>query len=85
LEQDLGSDDGEDDAAREALHVAMARRNSLTTVFTGMWEKTKRARNIVYEEEWNVRKDKRASIRSEMTRCGFFIVDYSDNESDLSN
>jgi hypothetical protein len=32
-----------------------------------------------------MRTDKHASIRSEMARRGFIIVDYSDDESDLSS
>jgi hypothetical protein len=37
------------------------------------------------KEELNVRRVKRASIRSEMTRRDFFIVDYSDDSMDLSD
>jgi hypothetical protein len=50
-----------------------------------VWEKAKWARIAAEEEEQNVRRAKLASIRSEMARCGFVIVDYSDDKSDLSD
>jgi hypothetical protein len=49
-------------------------------VVDGQW-----ARNTVEEEERNVRRAKRASIRSEMARRGFIIINYSDDESNLSD
>jgi hypothetical protein len=49
--------DEEDDVAWEACHLAMARRNSLTTIVTDVWEKAKEARDTA-EEEWDVRRAK---------------------------
>jgi hypothetical protein len=37
------------------------------------------------EEERNVRRAKHASIRLEMARRDFVIIDYSDDESNLSD
>jgi hypothetical protein len=48
-------------------------------------EKAKRARDAAEEDKRNVHCAKQASIRSEMARHGFVIVDYSDDESDLSD
>jgi hypothetical protein len=64
----------------------MAHLNSLTIVVIDVWEKAKRDRDLVEEEEeHDVRKAKHTSICSEMARRGFIIVDYSDDESDLSS
>jgi hypothetical protein len=46
----------------------MAQRNTLTTVITDMWEKASRARDAAEEEVRDIRRAKRASIRSEMAR-----------------
>jgi hypothetical protein len=83
IEVDLGGDEDQNYAAREARHLTMARRNSLTTVVTDAWEKGKRATTID-EEERHVRRAKCASIRPEMVMHGFVIVDYYDS-TDFSN
>jgi hypothetical protein len=51
-----------DDAAREKHHLMMARRNSLTTVVTNVWEKAKHARDAGEEETCDIRGTKRASV-----------------------
>jgi hypothetical protein len=50
-----------------------------------VWEKAKQARDATDKEERNVRRAKRASIRLEMARHGFIIVNCSDDETDLSD
>jgi hypothetical protein len=57
----------------------MARCNSLMTVLTDVWKKTKRRRESAEEEKRHMRKARRASIRTEMARRGLVIVDYSDD------
>jgi hypothetical protein len=81
FELDSVGDEDDDDASREARHLAMDHQNSLTTVVTDVWEKAKRARDIADKEEQNMCKAKCASIRSER----FIIIDYSDDEYDLSD
>nr|XP_051220267.1 putative leucine-rich repeat receptor-like protein kinase At2g19210 [Lolium perenne] len=73
LELDSSQDEEEDDAAREARHLTMARRNSLTTVITDMWEMEKRARDTNVEEAHDIGRAKRASIHSEMA-CRAIIL-----------
>jgi hypothetical protein len=80
------NDEEEEDASQELRHFAMAQRNSLMPVVTNIWEKDKRRhRGGGGQEEWNLRKAKKASIQSEMASRGYVIVDYSDDESDLSD
>jgi hypothetical protein len=50
IELDSSTEDKEDDATREARHLAMARHNSLTTVVTNVWEKADHALDAGEEE-----------------------------------
>jgi hypothetical protein len=85
IELNSSPDEAEDEAAREEWHMAMAHRNSLTTIVTDIWDKEKRACDADDELARDIRCAKKASIRLEMVRGRYVVVDYSDESSDYSD
>jgi hypothetical protein len=70
------------DAERERRQLQLARRRSLATVVTDVWDRAKRRREEREEEERQFELACRESLYDERWRQGFMIVDYDNSDSD---
>jgi hypothetical protein len=83
----MESSEDEDDVAQERRHLDMARWNLLAIVVSDVCDHAKRRGDTLEEQESNMAKARRSSIRSEMARRRYAVAEYSSNSdgSDGSN